>query len=105
MGHVKCPKGDQQQALVLTLSATFLGHKVEYLGDSGAERSIIPSNLVPDALLFPSSICLTSVTGSKIRSFGQCFVKIGVKKLRRGFPVTFIAATAKPLFDTIGLLL
>ena len=57
MGHVKWPKRDQQQATVLTLPATFLGHKVEFLVDSGAERSIIPSNLVPDALLFPSSIC------------------------------------------------
>ena len=110
MGHVKWPKRDQQQATVLTLPATFLGHKVEFLVDSGAERSIIPSNLVPDALLFPSSICLTGVTGSKIQSFGQCFVKIGVKKLRREFPVTFIAATAKPILGAdfltqFGLLL
>jgi len=75
----------------------FLGRKVDFLVDSGAERSVVPRSYVPDALLFPSRVSLTGASGAHIKSFGQCSVLVGIRGLRREFPVTFIAASTQPI--------
>jgi len=87
-----------------------MGHEVALLVDSGAERSVIPQNLIPASILFPSRITLTGVGGSPIKSYGQCCVKVAVPSLRRVFSVTFIAADVKPILGadfltTYGLIL
>ena len=97
IGCVDRPKRDPKQATLLSLPASFINHKVEFLVDSGAERSVIPRNLVPNALLYPCGVTLTGVGGNEIQTYGQCHVSIGIKGLRRQFPVTFIAADVKPI--------
>ena len=42
-------------------------------------------------------VTLTGVGGNEIQTYGQCHVSIGIKGLRRQFPVTFIAADVKPI--------
>ena len=91
IGCVDRPKRDPKQATLLSLPASFINHKVEFLVDSGAEKSVIPRNLVPNALLYPSGVTLTGVGGNEIQPYGLCHVSIGIKGLRRQFPITFKA--------------
>jgi len=65
--------------------------------DSGAEKSIISRSLVPEAILRPCNTQLKSVSGDEIKTFGQCFLRLGVKQLRREYPTSFIVADVKPI--------
>ena len=77
------PKRDPKQAILPSLPTNFINHKVEFLVDSSAERSVTPRNLVPNALLYPCGVTLTGVGGNEIQTYGQCHVSIGIKDLRR----------------------
>ena len=83
---------------MLLLPAEFLGKTVQFLVDSCAERSVIPKQLIPDALLYPTNVILNAAGGNKIETFGQCSHKIGVKGLRRDFLVNLIVTNTQPIF-------
>ena len=57
---------DLIKANVLSLPAILLGRKVNFLVDSGAERSIVPPCDVPAFLLYPCGIEVTGVGGEQI---------------------------------------
>lgn len=94
VGHVVGPNRDQNQANTLSLPCVFFGRKIDFLVDSGAERSIISQEIPPESLLHPCSIALTGAGGEPIASYGQVSGKIAVPGLRREFPLTFIVAKA-----------
>lgn len=77
------PDRDPNQATVLSLPVVFFKKAVNFLVDSGAERSVVPRNLVPSSLLCPCDIKLTGVGGNTVDTFGQISSKIGVPGLRR----------------------
>ena len=79
------PDRDEKQATVLSLSVKFLKKSVKFLVDSGAERSVVPKELMPASLLFPCDIKLTGVCGNPVDTFGEFKGKIGVPGLRREF--------------------
>ena len=82
---------------MLSLPVVFFKKAVNFLVDSGAERSVVPRNLVPSSLLCPCDIKLTGVGGNTVETFGQISSKIGVPGLRREFSVNFIATSVKPI--------
>ena len=92
LGHEGGPSHDLIKANVLSLPAILLGRKVNFLVDSGAERSIVPPCDVPASLLYPCGIVLTGVGGEQIPTYGQFSCKIAIPGLRREFPVQFIVA-------------
>ena len=96
-GHVSRPDRDQKQATVLSLPVKFLKKSVNFLVDSGAERSVMLKELIPASLLFPCDIKLTGVGGNPVDTFGEFKGKIGVPGLQREFSVTFIASSLKPI--------
>ena len=91
------PDRDPIQATVLSLPVIFFKRKINFLVDSGAERSVVPRNVVPTSLLYPCDIKLTGVGGNLIDTFGKISSKIGVPGLRREFSVNFIASSVKPI--------
>ena len=97
LGHVVGPERDLNQASVLLLCGVTWGKPVNFIIDSGAERSVIPLSLVPPSLIFPSSTLLKSVDGKPIQTFGHCSTMIGVKTLRRAYKVDLIITNTKPI--------
>ena len=69
MSHVEEPTHDKDQATVLLLRATVFGRSVDFLVDSGAERSVIPLALVPSSLVVPSTTKLSGVDGKKLPTY------------------------------------
>jgi len=88
---------DRTQAKVLSLSVSFLGKPTRFLIDSGAERSIVSLELIPQSLLHPCDVMLTGVGGEPIKTFGQVSCKLGVRSLRREYSGTFIAASTRSI--------
>ena len=74
-----------------------LGKSVDFLIDSGAECSLIPSNFVPSTLITPSSINLTGVNGSPLSVQGVFSTSICVPQLRREYPVNFVVTNLCPI--------
>jgi len=97
IGHAAGPTRDHNQANLLTIDAKFLGKSVSFLIDSGAEKSIISSSLVPSTLLFPTHISLSGVGGEMISTFGQLSCKIAFPQLRREYAVTLISANTRSI--------
>jgi len=88
---------DLNKASVLTLSGIVYNKRIDFVIDSGAERSVIPFSIVPDAFIQPSSIQLTGVGGDKLKVFGHCSAEVQVKSLRRNFSVNFIVTDTCPI--------
>ena len=84
------PTHDQEQATTLVITGTVNFEAVQFLIDSGAEKSVIAKSLVPPTLVFPTSINLTGVGGNPITVFGHVNMSLGIKRLRRCFSVDFI---------------
>ena len=97
--HVLRPVHDQKHASVLSLSATFSNQKIDFLIDSGAERSVISRESVPSSLLYPCNIVLTGVGGAPVTTFGQCSAKLVVPGLRRQYLITVIAAKTRSIIS------
>ena len=68
-----------------------------FLVDSGAERSVIPSSLVPSSLILPSTTKLTGVDGKNLATFGHMHTSVSVKSLRRNFQVNFIVTKTRAI--------
>ena len=97
MSHVRGPCHDVKKATVLLLQATVFNKRVDFLVDSGAERSVIPLSLVPTSLILPSTTKLTGVDGKPLVVFGHIKSSIGIKSLRRNLTVNFIITNTKPI--------
>ena len=72
------------------ITGTVVEKAVQFLIDSGAERSVIAKDLVPPALIFPTNTRLTGVGGNPITVFGHAKLNVGIRRLRRNFSVDFI---------------
>ena len=83
--------------MLLSVTASVMDHKIEFLVDSGAERSVLSRQFVPASLLYPSAVSLKGVGGETLNTYGQFSTKIGVRSLRREFPITFVVADVKPI--------
>jgi len=79
------------------LPTIIFNKRVDFIIDSGAERSVIPSEIVPSALVQPSTITLKGVGGEKLDVYGHISAKVQVKALRRNFNVSFIVTKTKPI--------
>jgi len=97
MGHVGRPSHDQSKAAVLVMSGIILGKPVDFIIDSGAEKSVVPISLVPKSLCCPTSAILTGVDGNKLTVYGQFSTKIGVRSLRREFGINFIVTDTRAI--------
>jgi len=98
MGHVQRLSRDPSQASVLFLSVSIFGKPMEFIVDSGAEKSVLPCEVAPWTLVQPTSTTLSGINGSTIKTYGQCCAEISVSKLRRCFKINFIVT------NTIGIL-
>jgi len=94
---VNRPAHDLNKATTLSLDTIVLGHKVSFLVDSGAERSVIPFCLVPSSIIFPSDLKLQDVNKNSIKVFGQVSVNLFVPDLAKHFSVNFIVTNTKPI--------
>jgi len=81
----------------LTLSGLIFGKPVKFIIDSGAEKSVFPHSLVPEAICYPTSIQLSSVDNNPLQTFGHFTAVVAVPSLRRQFQVHFIATNTKPI--------
>ena len=97
VSHVPGPGRGTCKARTLTLRSVVLGKSVDFLIDSGAECSLIPSSLVPSTLITPSSINLTGVNGSPLSVQGVFSASICVPQLRREYPVNFVVTNLCPI--------
>jgi len=94
---VQWPSHDSKKAAVLLLKGVMFNKPFNFLIDSGAEKSVFPSSLVPPAIVFPTSSNLVGVDGTPLKVFGHFQAKIGVKSLRREFLVNFVATDTRPI--------
>jgi len=94
---VEWPTHDRSQANVLLLSSQVCGRKIDFIVDSGAEKSLLPSSIVPEDMRFPSSVQLVSAAGDVIPSFGHVCLPVSIRALRRDFKVDFILTDTKPI--------
>ena len=78
IGHVLEPNRDPIQAKTLLLSCKFFGRKIDFLIESGAERSLT----------------FSGAEGEQIPSYGQISGKVVIAGLRREFPLTFIVSNS-----------
>ena len=90
MGHVHRPQHDNNQASILFLKGLILGKPIEFIIDSGAERSIINKCHVPQTLCYPTATKLQSVDGSPVENYGHFNGIISVSQLRRDYKVNFV---------------
>jgi len=88
---------DHNKATVLVITGFVYGTKLDFIIDSGAERSVLPVSAAPQSVIYPSSIKLTGVNGSAIQTYGHCRTEIGIKSLRRQFPIDFIITNTKAI--------
>ena len=70
---------------------------MDFIIDSGAEKSAIPRSLVPPSLLFPCTTRLSGVDGKPLRTYGHCIAQVGIRSLRRDFKVQFIVTDTKAI--------
>jgi len=94
---VQGPSHDPSKATVLLLRGVVFNTPVDFIIDSGAERSVLPVELVPQALVSSSSTLLSGVDGKSLPTFGSCVATVGVRSLRRDFKVDFILTKTKPI--------
>ena len=74
---------------------------INFVVDTGASVSIVPSSAVPGASLRPSPVCISSVTGSNVTIFGETTLKLKIPQLRRSFSWVFVVADVTcPLLGT-----
>ena len=81
----------------MTLKGLVLNKPVEFIIDSGAEKSVIPVDLVPQTLIYPSEIRLNGVEGKSIQTFGHFNAVVGVPSLRREFKINFVVTKTQPI--------
>jgi len=79
------------------LSGVAYNKHIDFVIDSGAERSVIPLSMVPDAVILPSSIQLSGVGGEKLVVYGHCSAEVQIKSLRRNFRVNFVVTDTCPI--------
>jgi len=75
---------------VLTLSGLILNEPVEFIIDSGAEKSVINRRFVPDILCLPTDIQLSGVDGNVLKVHGHFNAVVGVPSLRRDYKINLI---------------
>lgn len=110
MGHVPRPSRDPSKATTMLLQCQVLRTPVSFIVDTGAERSLLPLQFVPQNLLVPTHVKLCGIDGREIRTFGQCCVSLAIPGLRRPYPATFIVTNTAPIlgadfFLKFGLLI
>ena len=88
---------DTPKASVVLLPGVIYYKPVNFIIDSGAERSVIPFDLVPSAIILPCDVRLSGVGGNKLDTFGHCYAEVGVKNLRRNFRINFIVTKTRPI--------
>jgi len=97
MGHVARPAHDPNQASVLMLSALLLNKAVNFIIDSGAERSVVNKSFVPETLCLPTSERLSGVDGNSLKVYGHFNAVIGVPKLRRDYNINLIVTDTQSI--------
>ena len=97
MGHVPWPSHDQPKASVLLLPGVVCKQPLQFIIDSGAERSVLPHSAVPHPLIFENTTKLSTVDGRPLKTYGHCQVSVGIKSLRRDYKVNFILTDTKPI--------
>ena len=74
-----------QKLLLFCYPELYLTNQRKFITDSGADRSVIPFDLVPSAIILPCDVRLSDVGGNKLDTFGHCYAEVGVKIWRRNF--------------------
>ena len=59
---------------------------------TGASVSIVPKNIINDALIKPTNVSLSTATGEYITTFGETTLELNLSSLRRNFTWTFVVA-------------
>ena len=88
---------DRKQATVLSLEANIFNVNLNFLVDSGAERSILPPNLVPRELISPSSVRLKGANDANIACYGEIAASVFIPSLNRSYKVNVVVADTKPI--------
>ena len=70
-----------------------------FLVDSGAERSILPPNLVPRKLISPSSVRFNGANDANIAYYGEIVASIFIPSLYRSYKVNIVVADTKPILS------
>ena len=81
----------------MVISGLLCNKPVEFIVDSGAEKSVLPISLVPDCLCVPTDIELAGLDGRPLKVYGHFNGKLGIKSLRREFCINFIITDTKPI--------
>ena len=88
---------DRKQATVLSLEGKIFQFRLNFLVDSGAERSITPPNIVPRELVLPSSVKLKGANDANIACYGEIVTSIFIPSLNRSYSVNVVVADTKPI--------
>ena len=96
---------------MLEIAAHVNHTKIDFVADSGASVTIIPSKFSAGLTINPTPVRLKSADGTEIKVLGESVVDIGIREIRRSYPWTVvIAETMNPLlghdfFRHTGLLI
>ena len=71
------------------------GQPLNFLVDTGASISILPSRVCASELISPTPLQLVSVDGSPLTIYGECSVNVSCRELRREYSVSFIVCDVK----------
>lgn len=83
---------------LLQVAVSISTKKIEFIIDTGASISIIPYELVKHLDLKPTPVSITTANGNALQIYGEVSLQLDVRKLRRSFRWTFVAAnTTNPL--------
>ena len=87
--------------LPLKISAKIGCKTYSFLIDTGSSISLLPYH--PDMLPFlrPTNVNLTNASGEVIKCHGEVNVELGIQRLRRSFPWSFVVASVtQPILGT-----
>ena len=74
------------------IAATLGTAKLQFIVDTGASVSIIPSSYINGIILEPTPVSISTASGEKIKCHGQAHLEISIPSLRRSFKWIFIIA-------------
>ena len=78
------------------LNATVHNQQVQFLVDTGASLSLLPSKYIHPSTVRPSNFRLQSVTGAQIRVLGEVQITVGIRPLHRNYQWKFIVTDSTP---------
>ena len=76
----------------LKISATIGSKTYPFLVDTGSSVSILPNYPEFSPKLRSTGISLSTASGSSMKTYGEIDIDLGIRRLRRSFPWSFVVA-------------